>query len=192
MSVKIKEIETYVPQAEEYYSEVEVYYKSLTFLEAVKQAANAIVPSGMASCSTSKTSFAGHQRRVGKTKCKEGAEKLLTHPNWAELEAAKSFEDIFRVTEKVKKNTQKLGDLWSYDTAQRIALHKGWHPKEVYLQSGAHEGIQVLVDEGLIDNSEIKGKRSVPKEALPDFMVKLEPYVIENILCVGKSEGWFK
>jgi hypothetical protein len=191
MVIRIYEIEKYVPQAEQYYADVEQYYKSLNFQDAVKNAAQAIIPAGIKSCSTNKTAFAGHQRRVGKEKCKEGAEKLLTDPYWRELERAKSFEDIFRVTEKVKQTTYRLGDLWSYDTAQRIALHKGWFPKEVYLQSGAYEGAKVLRDKGYMTSSSLRGKRSVSKELFPDFLKKLKPYLIENILCVAKREGWF-
>ncbi|MEO9850322.1 MAG: hypothetical protein ABJH72_24625 [Reichenbachiella sp.] len=189
--MKIKEIQDYIPQAQQYYSDVEDYYRSLSFEEAVQNAAQAIIPSGIKSCSTSKTAFASHQRRVGKKKCKEGAEKLLTHPFWSELENAKSFEDIFRVTEKVKAQTERLGDLWSYDTAQRIALHKGWYPNEVYLQSGAKDGAKSLVKEGHVKSLVLKGKRHVKREHFPDILKELKPYLIENILCVGKREGWF-
>ncbi|MFT7035953.1 MAG: hypothetical protein ACJA2S_004478 [Cyclobacteriaceae bacterium] len=185
-------VEYLLTRAFNYYRGVEVYYKGMSFIEAVKQAANAKVPSSSTSCSRNGTSFAGHQRRVGKKKCKEGAEMLLKHPYWGELEKAQSFEDIFKVTEQVKRNVLKLGDLWSYDTAQRIALHKGWYPQDVYLQSGAYNGIQILRDKGFIDNAAIKGKRYISVKAIPEFLSKLEPFLIENILCVGKREGWFK
>jgi len=190
--MKTKEIQDYIPQAQQYYSDVEDYYQGLSFEEAVRKAAQAIIPSGINSCSTSKTAFAGHQRRVGKNKCKEGGEKLLSDPFWLELENAKSFEDIFRVTEIVKVKTDRLGDLWSYDTAQRIALHKGWYPNEVYLQSGAKDGARVLVREGYIEGFNVRGNRHINREHFPDILRELKPYLIENILCVGKREGWFK
>lgn len=116
----------------------------------------------------------------------------MTYPYWEELEQANSFEDLFRVTEKVRQATYRLGDLWSYDTAQRIALHKGWYPIEVYLQSGAYEGARVLSNEGHIEPSSLRRNRSVSKDVFPGFLNQLKPYLIENILCVGKREGWFK
>lgn len=192
MPVRINDIEKYIPQAKQYYLDVENYYKDLSFQDAVRNAARAVIPSSIRSCTTSKTAFAGHQRRVGKMKCKEGADKLLTDPYLQELKQANSFEDIFRVTEKVRQATYRLGNLWSYDTAQRIALHKGWHPTEVFLQSGAYDGAKVLKEEGYIDNSSIRSQRSVSKDVFPDFLNHLDPYLIENILCVGKREGWFK
>lgn len=192
MSIELENIKAYIDEAEEYYSNVEEYYKSLSFKEAVRNAAQAIVPSNIKSCTKGKTSFAGHQRRVGKQKCKEGAEMLLTHPYWIELEKAKSFEEIFNVTEKVKHKIYRLGDLWSYDTAQRIALHKGWYPKEVYLQSGAFDGAKILAELRYMDGMILKGKRSVSNKSLPNFLSKLDPYLIENILCIGKRENWFK
>lgn len=190
--MKINEIEAYIPVAEQYYAEVEQYYKSLNIQDAVENAAQAIIPAGIRSCSKTKTVFAGHQRRVGKSKCNKGAEKLLTGSYWDELEKAKSFEDIFLVTEKVRRATYRLGNLWSYDTAQRIALHKGWHPAEVYLQSGAYEGAKVLREKGYVPPTSLRGKRSVSIEIFPDFLKNLKPFLIENILCVGEKNGWFK
>ncbi|MFA0963948.1 hypothetical protein AB9P05_19230 [Roseivirga sp. BDSF3-8] len=180
--MKIKEIQKYILQAQHDYANVEVYYQSLNFKNAVRKAAEAM---------TSETAFAPHQRRVGKIKCRQGADKLLSHPFWLELENARSFEDIFQVTEKVKLEIKGLGDLWSYDTAQRIAFHKGWYPKEVYLHSGAKEGVKVLVNLGYIKSSSIRGKRHIKKELFPDILRQLDPYIIENILCVGKRKGLF-
>jgi hypothetical protein len=191
MAINYTAIENYLPEVKEKYETLEKYYRKLTFEDAIEQAAKAIVPREVKQCIGYKSGFDSHQRRVGKKLCKIAAEILGSKPYLEQLYQAKSFEDIFDVTEKVKRETFKLGDLWSYDTALRISLHKGWYPEYVYLQTGAKGGAKTLKEEEFISKEQLSGQRKVSPDILPDKLGKLPPHFIENILCVGKRKGWF-
>lgn len=184
-------INSYVPLARRYYTEIERYYKNLLseggITEVIIQAAEAQVP---VSCMGKRTSFADHQHRVGKIRCALGAKELLKTRNLQDINNSTSFEDIFKVTERVKKSIYRLGDLWSYDTAQRIAFSKGFYPNEVYLQSGAYHGARSLANNGYVAKSDLRAKRNVPSNIFPPPLDVLPPFIIENVLCVGKRQGW--
>lgn len=189
--MKVLEIKKYIPKAKIYYQEIEIYYQDLFnkndfgFKHVIRQAAEAqIICNG-------KRTFADHQHRIGRKRCEQGANELLKSKNFQDLNNANSFEDIFVITERVKNYIYRLGDLWSYDTAQRIALSKGFYPKEVYIHAGAKDGTRLLVKSSLLNSSEIRGKRKISPSVFPKELSKLEPYLIENILCVGKRESWF-
>ncbi|GAB3667559.1 hypothetical protein GCM10028791_43260 [Echinicola sediminis] len=176
----------------EHYYDLEKFYKNLpNFKEVVENAGKAVVPNNTTGCGNNKTMFAGHQNRVGKKKCQEGAELLLQAPFYEALEKAKSFEDIFGITEEVKNKVFGLGDLWSYDTAQRIGLSKSCYPKAVYLQTGTLAGAKELVKRGLVDGKALRGQRSVPQTVFSKVFRHLPCYMIENLLCVGHNQKWF-
>ncbi|MBD8489188.1 hypothetical protein IFO69_10565 [Echinicola sp. CAU 1574] len=176
----------------EHYYNLEKFYKNLpNFKEVVENAGNAVVPNNTTGCDNNKTMFAGHQNRVGKKRCQDGAELLLQAPFYEALEKAKSFEDIFEITEEVKTKVFGLGDLWSYDTAQRIGLAKSYYPKAVYLQTGTLLGAKELVKRGLVDGKALRGQRSVPQTVFSKVFRDLPCYMIENLLCVGHNQKWF-
>lgn len=180
------EIIKYVIWASEYYATCEDYYKSLNFKDAVKKAGEAYVPPNTRNCLGTKSSFASHQRRIGKKQCAQSAEELLREDRLRRLQRATSFDAIFAVTEEIKKGFDGLGDLWSYDTAQRIAMNKGIKPDVVYLQSGARQGAIKI-----IERNELRRRRTLNTEKFPDFLKKFPPFLIENLLCVGKRKQWF-
>ncbi len=181
------ELVEYLPQALRYYFEMEDFYKSLEFEDAVLKAGSAILPNGL-----EPRGFARHQFRNGRHRCSEGAEELLNEPHLPKLKAASSFEEIIATTDDVKNQIFRLGHLWSYDTAQRIALHKGLYPNTVYLQSGAKDGAMMLMRHGMILKRSIWGKRTVAAEELPRFLSSFPPFLIEHIFCVAKGAGWFR
>jgi len=139
--------------------------------EVIQNAAKGIDPNGLMN---------NHQHRIGYATCIEGARELGKYE--AEIKKAKTFEEIFGITELVKREVDGLGDLWSYDTALRIGFAKGVYPKEVYVQSGVKKGVRKIMG-GLLP----KG-RSLPQHIFDPSLQKIEPYQLENFLCIyGKD-----
>jgi hypothetical protein len=180
------EIIEYIIWACEYYATCEDYYKSLSFEVAVKKAGEAFIPPKTRNCLGKTSSFASHQNRIGKEKCKQSAKELLKKDRLKRLTEATDFSEIFSVTEEVRREVDGLGALWSYDTAQRIAMNKSIHPTKVYLQSGAKEGAQIL-----LHRKKTWGKRLLGSSEFPDYLNKFPSFLIENLLCVGKRKDWF-
>lgn len=120
-----------------------------------------------------------HQWRVGKLRAQQGVEILKLEER--AILSSKSFEDIFNITEKVRKEITGLGDLWSYDTALRIGFNLGIYPTRVYVQCGVKNGLKLVL-------GSIPRGRSLPINIFgPDLRV-LKPYQIENFLCIiGKK-----
>lgn len=115
-----------------------------------------------------------HQYRVGKAKTELAANKLLQFE--AEILSAQSFEDIFKYTEEVRKMKIGVGHLWSYDTTLHIGFKLGLLPNDVYIQSGVKRGLKVFYPN-------IKYNRKINKSSFTG-LENLEPYQIENFLCV--------
>jgi len=151
----------------------ESYFKKMTILEAIKKAAGATDLNGK---------IFSHQRKVGKKLLAIGENEILILE--IEIRACKSFKEIFKITEQVRKSDKGkgLGNLWSYDTALRIAfrLGKKYYPKDVYVQAGVNVGA----------NRIFKGKkppgRYLSRNKFPTQIQALEPFEIENFLCVRK------
>ncbi len=119
-----------------------------------------------------------HQCRVGYENCDLGAKELLTREG--DIKKADSFEEIHAITEEVRKDskTNRLGELWSYDTALRIGFSKDVYPKHVYLHAGTREGaINVL-------GKEIANKNKLEKEVFPKEFQVMKCYEIEAFLCI--------
>lgn len=97
------------------------------------------------------------------------------------------FAELFqKVQEAAPKVGGGIGPLAIYDTALRIAWSKGVKPDEVYLQRGALWGAQALHRKGLLDIPRLG--RSVPLGCFPSELRELDPYQLENFLCVNHKE----
>jgi hypothetical protein len=146
------------------------YNKKLTLEKAIKEASlGQILRFG-------KKKMDSHQYRVGYENCELGYEELMKYKN--EIIKAKSFEDLFEITEKIRIKVNRIGDLWSYDTALRIGFNMGFEPKEVYLQSGVIDGLNKV-----LPSNRYKG-RCISLKELPKELQVLRPYQVENFLCI--------
>ncbi len=72
------------------------------------------------------------------------------------------------------------GRLPVYDVALRIGAFLKVLPERVYLQSGARKGARAL---GLDAT-----QRSLPMSAFPPAFHRLEPWEVEDVLCIYKRE----
>jgi hypothetical protein len=139
--------------------------------EVIKNAAMAVNPNGKMN---------NHQRRNGKEACEEGAMALAKYE--VEIKSAKSFEEVFVITEQIANGIDRLGPLWSYDTALRIGFAKDVYPSEIYVQSGVKKGVRKVM------NGKLPRGRSLPKHMFPAPLQQLKPYQLENFLCIyGKD-----
>lgn len=158
--------------------EIEKYYKNLSQSDAISQATL-----GQSPKFNGKINMDSHQRRVGAKVCKAGLDELLRIDKINPIAKCKSFEDVFKITEQVRKKTFRLGDLWSYDTALRIGFNLGVYPKEVYVQAGVIRGVNKAL------KGKIQMKRSLPLATFPKMIQQLKPHEVENFLCIwGKGK----
>ncbi|MCU0321323.1 MAG: hypothetical protein MUE72_02840 [Chitinophagaceae bacterium] len=142
------------------------YYEKLTLPSAIQNAAKGIDYHGKVN---------SHQWRVKIVNREEGANKLAIQEE--EISNCKTFEQVFVIVEEVRKNTNGLGNLWSYDTALRISFNKHLYPKKVYIQAGVVKGLKKL-------GMAIPDSRSLEKNKFSSELQILEPYQIEGFLCV--------
>lgn len=153
--------------------------KDMEFYKCLNGIKEAIEYAGMARNHKNKTH--SHQRRVGKNKLKRLKEELLKH--MGEIEKCQDFEELINTVEKYTKNIEGIGKLTIYDTSLRIGFFLGIYPKKIYLHAGTRKGALHL-----LGKEKIKGRKFLLKEELPKEFRELEPYEIEDILCIFKDK----
>ncbi len=119
-----------------------------------------------------------HQRRLKKANLQQAKSTLLA--NSRALKKCHDFEELFSVIETLLEPISGIGELYVYDTALRIGAKLSLLPKKVYLHAGTRAGAKVLGFDGKAQALEIS--------LLPKEFQQLEPYEIEDILCIFESE----
>lgn len=119
-----------------------------------------------------------HQSRLRKNALEECTERLLARQT--ALAGAKSFDDIHDIVESAIREISGIGELMVYDTALRLGAKLGRLPtSSVYLHSGTRKGAKAL---GLD-----RGQRVLEMSELPAAFHSLEPYEVEDCLCIFKD-----
>jgi len=150
------------------------FYEGLELKDAITYAASGLNANGRIN---------SHQRRLGVKTLRKSAR--IMESLYPAIQKKTSFAGIFEITEAVKSEMKGLGDLWSYDTALRIAFNRGekYYPQSVFIQQAVTKGIKRIFPKMTINN------RSLPSSAFPKAIQQLQPYEIENFLCVwGKKK----
>ena len=119
-----------------------------------------------------------HQRRLKKSVLSK-AHQILEKEVSA-IKKIKSFEELHDTIEKAVLNIQGIGELYAYDTSLRIGANLGLLPKKVYVHAGTREGARAL---GINTRTKTLNRADLPKE-----VHKLDPYEIEDLLCIFKDE----
>lgn len=96
------------------------------------------------------------------------------------IASCESFERLHRLVERVGRPIPDIGTLTIYDAAQRIGARLGLEPDRVYLHAGAREGAKRLGLDGRRETVEI--------DELPAAFKRLEPYEIEDCLCIYRDD----
>lgn len=115
-----------------------------------------------------------HQCRLKKTVLEEARRVLLM--NSKTIAQSKSFDDLFSLVETKVGGITGIGELYIYDTSLRIGAKLGLLPTKVYLHAGTRKGAQALGFKGRV--------RTVEVSELPSELRQLEPYEIEDVLCI--------
>ena len=145
------------------------FFKSLPFHSAIEYAASGVTPH---------RKIHPHQRGIGVKQLRQSA-ALLREYNSA-IRKAKSFAHLFFITEAVKSELKGLGDLWSYDTALRMAFNRGktFFPQAVFVQRGVMKGIKKIFKKMPVK------QRTLPVKIFPKEVRSLKPFEIENFLTI--------
>jgi hypothetical protein len=118
-----------------------------------------------------------HQRRLTKKVIESFKVRLDAHK--AKLEAATTFEDVEAIIAGCR--VKGIGPLTVYDTALRLCLYRGMVPAKVYLHAGTRIGA-VVIDERFRKASQVE------REDFPAELQGLEPWEIEDFLCICKDQ----
>ncbi len=119
-----------------------------------------------------------HQRRLKKAVLEQARDALLT--NVASISQCRTFDELFELLEAIVRPINGIGELYVYDTCLRIGAKLGLLPTEVYLHAGTRAGAKALGLDGTA--------QSLKVSALPPDLQQLEPYEIEDLLCIFKGD----
>jgi hypothetical protein len=117
-----------------------------------------------------------HQWRVRKDARRAWARHLLDH--LGELRSATTFHELLTSIERL--TIFGIDEMTIYDTADRIGVKLGLEPEFVYLHKGTRVGARHL---GLG-----RGRAWLRPEELPTPFQVLQPYEMEDCLCIYEEE----
>lgn len=118
-----------------------------------------------------------HQRRLRNSQLRRARNILLGAAE--ELRRCRSFDRIHNLIKEHLNGIRGLAELYYYDTALRIGASLGLIPKRVYLHRGTRDGARAL---GLDWRADSLDPRALTKE-----LADLDPYEIEDFLCIYKD-----
>jgi hypothetical protein len=99
--------------------------------------------------------------------------------NKKSIKDVKDFDELFVLIDKLLRPVKGIGELYIYDTSLRIGSYLGHMPKKVYLHSGTRIGARKLG---------YKNKYVIEMDELPEEFQHLEPFEVEDILCIYKKK----
>lgn len=146
------------------------YYDQQTLNDAIRIAALCVLPGGKRH---------GHQRRIIQPALNESARRLLGVQN--KIKMCRDFEDLRGFVDKTIRDVWGIGPLTIYDISLRIGAKLGLYPQAVYLHRGVISGAKAL---GL----NYRQKSVLIKDIPEPISSNLEPYEIEDFLCICKGE----
>ncbi len=118
-----------------------------------------------------------HQFRIMRASRQEAQRRLTSA--FGKIKGARSFDELHAMLLKSLSDVYGLGELYVYDTAQRIGNYLGLSPKRVYLHAGVREGAKALgldTSRGFLEFNE-----------LPKALQSLPADEVENFLCIYKK-----
>jgi hypothetical protein len=118
-----------------------------------------------------------HQRHTPRHTLEAAAKRVAKVKR---LDRARDFEELLAQVTKACWGLRGLGVLTRYDIAFRIGLYLKKYPRYVYLHAGPREGAKAL---GLPHTRAYLSVGDLPLE-----LRSLEPWQVEDFLCVYKDE----
>ena len=123
-----------------------------------------------------------HQRHITKDTLNEYKQNLLEIEN--EFKKCVNFDEIYELFKKHR--IYGIGDLTIYDVALRVSQNYGIYPDKLYLHAGTRVG---AFKAGLIpkySRKHVLSPADFPEEF--DWLRGVEPYLIEDFLCIYKDD----
>jgi hypothetical protein len=93
---------------------------------------------------------------------------------------SESFEELFKLIEALIEPIHRASELYIYDTSFRIGAYLGLYPKKIYLHRGTRDEPVALGYDGK--------QKALDISELHKLFPYLEPYEVEDILCIFKDE----
>jgi len=119
-----------------------------------------------------------HHFRRQSAHLEAGAARLIAHLE--QIGAVTNFAKLHALCERhLGLSLQGLGPLYVYDTALNIGAKLGKMPKAVYLHAGTREGAAAL---------DLQGEKTLLMSEFPPELRALEPYEVEDVLCIYKDQ----
>ena len=118
-----------------------------------------------------------HQKRLSKKTLSIARDILVDNKN--SIKEIKSFDQLFVLIDNLLKPVKGIGELYIYDTSLRIGSYLDHLPEKVYLHSGTRIGARSLG---------YKNKYIIEMNELPKEFQKLEPFEVEDILCIFEDK----
>src|SRR5918912_2175525 len=146
-------------------AELNWFHRQPSLESAIKMAARAENEQGMRY---------SHQYRITR-RAMQAAERILLE-NHDVLQKCKSFHELWQHIRVMLGTVTGLGELYTYDTAFRIAAYLNLLPERVYLHAGTRTGAKVF---GIVSRQ----TEWVDVDELPSPLKKLPPHEVEDILC---------
>lgn len=133
-----------------------------------------------------------HQHDIDRRVLTKMFERLSTPIAIEKIENCTNFNEILTIVYELR--ISGFGQLCVYDTSLRLGAMFGKYPEVIFLHSGALKGIKKLKGHTWVTNHSQKFKVNankhpyIAKDCLPAELQRLEPYHIENFLCIYKKK----
>ena len=127
-----------------------------------------------------------HQYKIRNVSIYAAYKKLYSSLKLIEEYRHRDFDELILLIADLIGDIYGIGDLYIYDISLRIGANLGKYPKKIYLHSGSLKGARIILgNEKVI----VKG-RKLEKSDFVGFE-SLEPYEIEDVLCIYKDRMYF-
>ncbi len=145
------------------------YYRNLPLSRAIEKAALARGPTG--------EKFS-HQWRIPNSVLNDAKDALLSQEK--AIASCSSFDELHVLIRETAGAIPGFGELATYDSAIRLGAHLNLWPTKIYLHAGTKAGYEAL---GGHPRAEYAQRNEMPVE-----LRALQPYELEDILCIYKAE----
>lgn len=150
--------------------ELRFYARQETLEKAIEKAA---------SCKRCDGEIHSHQEKIPAWALKSAEEKLLAAKG--RLQSLETFDRLHTFIGDTIRIKGVIGALTIYDISHRIGAYLQLQPEQVYLHKGALKGAQFLGFHATKEGDKLAKEELVRRD--PAFH-KLEPYEIEDCLCI--------
>lgn len=119
-----------------------------------------------------------HQRRIPHGVLLRCQRRLLDHIR--EIRTCRTFDQLHETIVRALRGVRGAGELYYYDTAERISAKLGIPPTRIYLHAGTRAGARTLGING--------SRATIEVGELPHELRTLAPEELESLLCLYRDQ----